>query len=40
MGVIEENGNPDCSVEIQIDYAVSRYETDIRIDNRKVLLPM
>ena len=37
MGVIEENGNLDCSVEIHIDYAVSHYETDIRIDNRKVL---
>lgn len=40
MGVIEENGNLDCSVKLHIDYAVSHYETDIRIDNRKLLFYM
>lgn len=33
-GVIEESGYLDCVVMIDVDYAVSRYEVDIRIDSR------
>ena len=35
-GVIEENGCLDCVVKISVDYAVSHYETIIRIDQRNV----
>ena len=33
-GVIEENACLDCVVKIHVDYAVSHYEVDIRIDSR------
>lgn len=35
-GVIEENGCLDCVVKISVDYAVSDYEVDIRIDRRNI----
>lgn len=35
-GIIEENGNFDCCVTINIPSAVSHYEADIRIDTRAV----
>ena len=35
-GVIEENGELDCVVKIHVDYSVSHYEVDIRIDSRNI----
>ena len=35
-GVIEENACLDCVVKISVDYAVSDYEVDIRIDRREI----
>lgn len=34
MGVIEENGYLQTSVRVLVDYAITHYETDIRIDLR------
>lgn len=36
-GVIEETGCLDCVVQIQLEYPVLHYETDIRVDTRDVL---
>lgn len=35
-GVIEESGNLECRVDISVDYPVSNYESDIRIDSRYI----
>lgn len=36
MGVMEENGNFDCRVVVEIESPVAHYETDVRIDLRDV----
>lgn len=35
-GVIEESGELDCVVKIHVDYSVSHYEVDVRIDTRDI----